>query len=128
MPSINEMFPSKYLKAEDIGDREVPVTIRKVVNETVKSRDGSENRWVVYFDGKKKGWILNVTNGKAIAAIAKRPNSKDWTGVDIVLYTTMVSFGSDSVLGIRVKVPNGSAETTDTETEAESMASDDIPF
>lgn len=137
MPTIKEMFPSKYLKAEDIGNREVRVTIRKVVSETIKGKDGSEDRHVVYFDGKKKGLILNKTNGKAIAAIAKKPNSKDWSGVDIVLYTTMVSFESDNVLAIRVNAPNGngSADTGGDANKADNrveddggIAGDDIPF
>jgi hypothetical protein len=132
---IDKLFPSKYLKAEDIGNREVPVTIQKVSVEMIKSREGSEEKAVLRFDGKTKGLILNKTNATKISAIAKSKETKDWSGVEIVLYSTLVSFGSDEVPAIRVKAPsgNGSAETSDAETEAgadgdESMASDDIPF
>jgi hypothetical protein len=131
------MFPSKYLKAEDIGKREVSVTIRKVVVETIKGKDGSEDKYVVYFDGKQKGLILNKTNATKIAAIAKQPDSKNWAGVDIVLYSMLVSFGSDEVQAIRVKAPNGdgSAATGGGANEADNsdeddgtVAEDDIPF
>jgi hypothetical protein len=136
MATIGKMFPGKYLKAEDIGNREVSVTIRKVVVETIKGKDGNEDKYVVYFDGKQKGLILNKTNATKIAAVAEEPDSKNWSGVDIVLYSTLVSFGSGEVQAIRVKAPNGngSADTgvdaneTDDGTEDAVVESDDIPF
>jgi len=46
---INDMFPSKYLKASD-AESPLTLTISKVTTETMKARDGSEeSKPVVFF-------------------------------------------------------------------------------
>ena len=62
--SIMKLFPSKYLKHDDITDGET-VTISKVKVEEV-GQDKQEKP-VLYFAEHDKGAILNVTNARAIA-------------------------------------------------------------
>jgi hypothetical protein len=95
----NEVFPSKYVKADDIGDREVTVVIDKVVIETV----GEEQKPVAYFRGAKKGLVLNRTNWDRISYVAKNDDSDSWLGVAITLTTELVSFQGKTGPAVRVK-------------------------
>ncbi len=61
---INEAFPSNYLKAADLQDREVTVTMADVKMEKL----GDDSRPVLYFRGKEKGLVLNKTNANNIAS------------------------------------------------------------
>ena len=45
----SDVFPSRFIKAADIGDHEVVVTVSKVEIEDV----GDDRKAVVYFDGKE---------------------------------------------------------------------------
>ena len=47
---ISEEFPSQYLKAADLGGREVRVTMGRVEREKI----GTDNKLVLYFKGKEK--------------------------------------------------------------------------
>src|SRR5262245_24260050 len=93
-------FPSKYLKAADLQDKQVTVRIDRVVRETI----GEDQRPVVYFAGKEKGLVLNKTNANNIA-YAYGDESDDWAGCEIILFPTMVDFQGRSTPAIRVKVP-----------------------
>ena len=87
---------SPYLKAKDIGDARVPVTIREVTNEQMQ--DG-ETKPVCWFQNKSKGLVLNKTNARTLAD-AMGVETAAWTGKAIKLYTTETTFGP----GLRVDV------------------------
>lgn len=101
--NINDAFPSHYLKASDLGEAQPVVTIDRVEVEPVGR--GKEMKPVVYFAGKQKGMVLNKTNSKKIAEIASSPDTDDWRGVEIKLFTTEVDFQGETVEAIRVKAP-----------------------
>lgn len=99
-----DVFPSKYLKAEEL-DEDVQVTISKVVLEELEQKDGKkQEKPVCYFEEGPKGLILNKTNW---ALIAKQhgDESDDWTGKKIILTTVDVDAFGDVVSAIRVKPP-----------------------
>lgn len=100
MPNINEVYPSKYLKAEDLQGREIPVTIARV--EIEKIGQGNDYKPVAYFEGKDKGVALNKTNSTNIAA-AYGPETDDWVGCRVVLYTAWVEYQGKSVQAIRIR-------------------------
>ena len=60
---LSQVFPSKYLKADDLLGREVTVAI---ANCTMEKLD-EDNKLVVYFVGKEKGLVCNKTNADRIA-------------------------------------------------------------
>jgi hypothetical protein len=97
----NDIFPSKYLKAGDIGDREVPMTISHVTLEELGME--REERCVVYFKGTSKALVLNSTNYNTIAAVLGSDETDDWTGRDITLRTELVSFRGTTNPALRVK-------------------------
>lgn len=101
---INAAFPSNYLKASDLQNRQVVVTIDRVEFEPV-GRD-KEMKAVIYFVGKTKGVVLNKTNAKKIVEIAGSALTEDWQGTAIVLYPTETEFAGETVECIRVKPVN----------------------
>ncbi len=106
MPNINDAFPSNYLKASDLQGREVVVSIDRVEFEAVGRE--KEQKAVLHFIGKSKGFVLNKTNARKITEIAGSALTEEWHGVAIVVYPTETEYAGDTVDCIRVKPVNKS--------------------
>jgi hypothetical protein len=103
---LNEMYPSKYLKATDfdIDNDEVKLlTIRNIEMEMMGQDDEKETKPVLFFRERDvKPLVCNRTNGQIIASLYTE-ESDDWIGKQIYLYVTDIpSFGKMQP-GIRVK-------------------------
>ena len=100
MTSINELFPSKYLKAADLKGRTIKVKILKVEIEEI----GQDNtkKPVVYFDGAERGMVMNKTNGTEIAA-THGDDTAGWTGKEIEIFSAMVPYQGQNVAAIRCR-------------------------
>jgi hypothetical protein len=97
---ITTAFPSSYIRAADLQDRNV-----KVVMDHVKMEDiGSDHKPVLYFQGKEKGLVLNKTNANTISS-AYGDDTDDWVGKELVLFPTVTDFQGRSVDAIRVRKP-----------------------
>jgi Holliday junction resolvase len=94
-----DVFPSRFVKAADIGDAEPVVTISKVAIENV----GDDKKPVVYFVGKQKGLVCNRTNWDRISLAAGTDETAEWPGVKIQLYTEPVTYAGKTAPAIRVK-------------------------
>lgn len=104
LPKLNEMIESKYLRKEDVGDEEVPVTVKglKRVN---MARDGEEPKykWTISFNEFDRPMVLNKTNITKLGAILG-DDTAGWIGNQVKLYFNPdISFGSDVVGGLRFK-------------------------
>jgi hypothetical protein len=86
----SDAFPGKYLRAAGILDREVPVVDAGLKHEEMA--DG-EMKWVIYFQDKVKGVVLNKTNWEALEDAYG--DSDDWPGKSATLFT------------VRTKDPSG---------------------
>ena len=105
MPNVNDMFPGKYVKSSELS-QPVSLVIKEVKLESVYNpRKGNIDVWVVYFDGAKKGLILNKVNAFAIAEITASEETDDWVGEEIELYPTKVSVAGEKKSAIRVRKP-----------------------
>ena len=104
MPTVNEMFPGRFLRARDLRGP-VDVTIERVVQEEMYSisERAERKKWVVYFRKARKGLVLNITNAQAIAEIAGSEASEDWIGKRIVLYPAAVKVAGQPTLAVRVR-------------------------
>jgi len=101
METMNQLFPSRFLKAEDLAGEDVSYTIQGLEMEEVGS--DQEEKPVLYFKEIDKGLILNKTNFKTIASV-HGPDSDDWAGKKVTLYPTEVEFSGKTTLGIRVRL------------------------
>jgi len=106
---IGSVFPSKYLRAADLGGRTVPVTMDVV---QVEPLGDDEEKPVLYFAGKAKGLVLNRTNAEVIAA-AYGEETDGWIGKPIELYPDKTHFGGRLVDCLRVRVPTPRAQDGD---------------
>jgi hypothetical protein len=94
-------FPSKWLKAEDIGDKEPILTINTAAGE--EFGDG-EKKLVLFFDEVEKGLVLNRTNYEKINE-AWGSETDNWKGRKVQLYTALVSYKKKEVKAIRLRIP-----------------------
>jgi hypothetical protein len=102
----HEAFPSKYLKAADLGGKSAIVKITAVTVETLKSPEGKEqNKTVLAFAGTTKLLPLNMTNWDGVANVAG-DDTDDWVGKRIELYATTTALGGKVVDCVRVRKPS----------------------
>jgi predicted RNA-binding protein YlqC (UPF0109 family) len=97
---LSEAFPSNYLKASDVGDDPIVLTIDRV--EMVELADGARKP-CVYFQEQDKGLILNKVNGNTIAAVYG-DDTDDWSGQKVQLMSVPVEFNGRMVDAIRTRV------------------------
>lgn len=114
---INQAFPSKYIKAADLGGKEHTLTIAKVQIEDVGGQNNEEDRPVMYFAGRQKGVVLNRTNATAIAH-RYGDDTDEWVNKPVTVYPDTTMFQGKMVDCIRMRVPAPPAEA----------GVDDIPF
>jgi hypothetical protein len=105
MANINDLFPSKFLKAHELQGHTPTVTIERVGVEQVRNRIKTDTKAVLYFTGKSKGMLLNKTNAQTVTEIAGSPLTERWAGVAITLYATTATFDKTTHDVIRIKAP-----------------------
>lgn len=100
--NIGTAFPSKYIRAADLGRNRPVVAIDSVTMEEIGD---DEPKPVIHFQGKTKGLVLNKTNANMIQEITGTPETEHWRGKRIVLYASKTDFGGKRVDCIRVDYP-----------------------
>ncbi len=128
--NIEESFPSKFLKASDLQGKKIVAKMDRVETDTV----GDDVKAILYFQGKEKGLVLNVTNKNAIVD-QYGPETDDWAGQTVTLYEAMVQYQSKMVPAIRIMVPPRSATrpakaaaASQDDPRADADMNDDVPF
>lgn len=97
---ISEEFPSQYLKASDLGGREIRVTMGRVEREKI----GTDNKLVLYFKGKEKGLVLNKTNAGTIGD-GYGDDTDDWFDQSLFLFSVKTDYQGKVVDAIRCRIP-----------------------
>lgn len=103
----SEVFGSNYLKAVDLGKSRVTVTIERI--DVVKM--GDKRKPVLFFRGKEKGLVLNLTNCNQIIGMTGTDEMDEWVGQRINLFATKVDFQGKRVDAIRVEDPPPAQKT-----------------
>ena len=101
---IGDMIESKYLKQSDVGDEEIPVTVKGIKKVNVARDDEDpEYRWTVLFNEFPKPMVLNITNLKRMGK-ALGDDTDGWPGNQVLLYVDPdIEFGGNVVGGLRIK-------------------------
>ena len=97
---VSEEFPSQYLKASDLGGREVRVVMANCEREKI----GSDNKLVLYFKGKQKGLVLNKTNAGTISD-AYGDDTEDWFDQPLILFSVKTDYQGKVVDATRCRIP-----------------------
>jgi hypothetical protein len=97
------LIPSKYLAAEDLQGKRVPVVIESVHERAkLKTEKGDDDDKPLFrLRDKKKGWVLNTTNLESIAEVYGHA-AEEWVGKTVVIYATKVRAFGESWLALRV--------------------------
>ena len=99
MANIDTAFPSKYLKAHDLGGKTVKLKITGINVEKL----GEDLRPVISFNGTEKTLVVNKTNANRITQSYGK-ETDDWIGKKLIAYNDPnVTFGKDIVGGMRIK-------------------------
>jgi hypothetical protein len=105
MPTLSDLFPSKYLKAADLGGKPWQMKIQDARVETMKGLNGGdETKCVLYFAGAKKAFPLNRTNFSSVAKICG-DDSDMWPGHTVEVYPTETEMKGEMVDCIRIRKP-----------------------
>jgi hypothetical protein len=111
---MQELFPSKYLRAADIVGKPRVVTIDHVTHEDFKDDGVTVKKTVIHF--KRNGtntapMVVNKTNWKMLVAITGSDDDEDWAGHSIQLRSEKVNTkGGKIVDSIRVHEASQSGE------------------
>ena len=102
---MSSAFPSRYLRAADLDGRKVRLRMSHVEMEDVAGTGPDSTKPVLYFKGKKKGLVLNVTNARTIAS-TYGDDMDAWEDRQIELYPTETEFQGKLVPCLRVGIPS----------------------
>ena len=101
------------------GQKEMNITILKVVREMVTGNGGKKEECTVAKLKDMKPFILNRTNSKTITKLAGSPYIEDWEGLTITVYATTTSVAGETVECLRVRPMLPRIENFDAEIEAD---------
>lgn len=99
----------KYIAGDSLIGKAVPMTMARVVNEDVTGENGTAEKQILYFVESKKGMVLNKTNAKRIARLYG-PETDEWKGKVIELYTEPVKAFGETHNAIRVREAKAQAQ------------------
>jgi len=101
---LSEAFPSNFLKASDITDDVMTVTIKDAAVEQMGKGKDAENKLILSFRGMEKKLVCNKTNAATISKVIGSDDTDDWIGQRINLVVREVEFQGDITMGIRVSL------------------------
>jgi hypothetical protein len=139
MAKRNEIFPSKYLKVEDLSGEPRVARIEVAPTELLGRGDDAQEKTVLYFRGGLKPLPLNATNWDSVAAVTGADDTDDWPGHWVELYPTTTQLHGKTVPCIRIRAapPPQKKEAPPQKPKAKAVAAagagnsdmdDDIPF
>jgi hypothetical protein len=94
MATRREVFPSRYLAAEDFQPEGTVLTVDHC--EFEKMQDG-EKKLVMYFKEMQKGVIVNATKWKAMEMLTGSDESDDWDNARVRVFPGETTYNSDIV-------------------------------
>lgn len=104
MSNIHDFFPSNYLRASDLGGKEIDVTIDRVTSEEFEQEGRKLKKPVVHFrNAGIKPLVTNKTNAMLIATACGSEDYNTWSGKQVRLYTDLVNFRGKVSEAVRVK-------------------------
>lgn len=96
----HDVFPSPWLKAQDLDGKDKDFEILQVATELVGQ--DQESKPVIYFKDQEKALICNITNWRTIAEL-HGAESDNWRGKTITLTTVMVDAFGQTTPAIRIQ-------------------------
>jgi hypothetical protein len=96
-----DLFPSRYFKADDLPRAGLPVKIEGVTRERIGQEQ--KDKPVITFVNQTKSLVMNKTNYESIADILGNGDTDTWPGRIIVLFPDKTSYAGKPTPCVRVK-------------------------
>ena len=114
----DEWFPSNFLKADDLDDGPMTLTISDIHPE--KMQDGN-SKPCVFFKEDKRALVLNVTNKNSLIMLSKSKNPADAIGLRVMLVQVEAEYQGKPCKALRIRKPPtlGGAAAADAAAAAE---------
>jgi len=99
MPHWKTLMDKPYIGSWDVPEgKELRGTIERVEGAELFNPENkqTQKKPVVYFKGKKKGFVANTTNCKTIASIVGSSDYTKWIGTAITIYVTKTLVQGDN--------------------------------
>ena len=124
--NFNDLYPSSFLKSDDIGNLTPTVTIESL---TIEEMADGTKKPALSFVGKDKKMVLNKTNGAMIAHLYGN-ETDHWQGKQIMLVVEPVQGPQGLTKGLRVKPPaqNNQAQQMPAPQHDAELQNEKIPF
>ena len=106
MKSYKAYSDGQFLKKENVNPPQV-WTITDVKEQTVTT-PGKEpkEKLVLFFDGTKKGLVLNMSQGDALLDMTGQEDPEEWIGQRVELFVDdNVAYAGKRVGGVRLRKP-----------------------
>lgn len=102
---IEDVYPSKYVRGEDLAGKPVTLTIVRVVLEAMCPGQGAPatQKPVIYFEKAKKAVIMSRALWIQIAAITGDDDTNTWKGKKIQLYPEKMTVAGQPRIAIRAR-------------------------
>jgi hypothetical protein len=100
--SYDEWFPSNFLKADDLDDGPMTLTISDIHPE--KMQDGN-SKPCVFFREDKRALVLNVTNKNSLILLSKSKNPRDAIGLRVTLVQVEAEYQGKPCKALRIRKP-----------------------
>lgn len=99
MPSIKDLWPDKWLRAEHLQGARPRVSLEAVTIEQLYNPRSKkyEPRLIISFYGKQLRLVCNKTQANALATITGTDDYTQWQGHQVVLSTGRAPNGSDTI-------------------------------
>ncbi len=118
-----EMYPSSFMKAEDLQGKRFRLTIASVTMEKL----GDDTKPVMTFKGAEKKLVLNRTKVSVLAELFG-DESTDWVGKAIVLAPSKTNYQGKMVPCIQVESAPPLKNKEPEPPPPDDMNLDDVPF
>jgi hypothetical protein len=103
MPSVDDIYPSAFIKAATLQGKEVTLTIKSAEAGKVGQGEEAKGQLVLEFEETEKKFGLNRTNVEEIAGGYGRDYG-EWNGRQVVLYPTTTNYPAPGTPCVRVRV------------------------
>lgn len=117
---VNQMFPSKYLKGDELTGPKT-VTIASIrTEETYKPGKGKVDVFVLWCEKATRGIVLSRPLALSISEALGESDTEKWTGKAITIYPLPMTVAGRNLVAIRAKAaapkpaPNGSSAAANT--------------
>ncbi len=102
---LSDMYPSKYVKGEDLQGKPWTITITRVAAENMRPNPQSPEvqKWVLYTAEGKKGIVLSRTLATQIARSLGSDDTDNWIGQRVTIYPEAMTVAGAARVAIRAR-------------------------